>query len=180
MGGEDGRLVTEFARKPVCRMPLVMCLLDGQIWGDKIGTTNAAIQQATTGEDDGVIPDARGVGHGIGRVARRMNDLDSNIPDHEVISVVDLGRRECDIESGGHDVLRAMLASKFETTRDVVVVEVRLHHMRDAQPVLGNEVFDSVDVALWVHDEGCAPIMDDVTAVTESGGVERDDMGYAG
>ena len=59
-------------------------------------------------------------------------------------------------------------------------MEVRLRDSRDVQAVLGHEVLDAIDIALRIHDEGIAAVVDDVAAVAKPRGIEGDDVRDAG
>ncbi len=65
-------------------------------------------------------------------------------------------------------------------TGDVVVVDVRLEHVRDDHPLRRGEVEDPVDVALWVDHERDLPVVDEVAAVAEGGRVDGQDVDHGG
>ena len=62
-----------------------------------------------------------------------------------------------------------------EAPGDVVVVDVRLEHVREAYAVLVEEVEDAVDVALGVDHEGDVAVVHEIAPVAQGRRLDRDD-----
>ena len=93
--------------------------------------------------------------------------------------VADPVRGEVDVHARGDDVLRTEHAGELEATAHVVVVEVRLEHVRDGPAAGVEDRLDAVDVALRVDHERRAVAADDVAAVTQVGRLDGDDVEVA-
>ena len=63
---------------------------------------------------------------------------------------------------------------------DVVVVDVRLEHVRDAHTRGGGECEDAVDVALRIHNHRHRAVVGEVAAVAQRRGVDRNDGQHPG
>ena len=58
---------------------------------------------------------------------------------------------------------------------DVVVVDVGLEHVADPHALLGGQVEDAVDVALGIDHERHLAVVDEIAAITQGRGLDRDD-----
>ena len=181
VGGIDRGVVAEVVGELVRGVPLVVGLLDREVGRDQVGTADAAVEQRAAGEDEGGrIAAADGVRHVMRGVARRVEHLHGQIPHVEGVAVVDRRRLEPELDTAGDDVRRAVLAGELEAAGDVVVVDVGLRDMRHGQPVLGEQVLHAVDIALGIDDQRRLPIVDDVAAIPQPGGIEDEDVRGSG
>jgi len=80
---------------------------------------------------------------------------------------------EPDAAVGGQNIGSSGPLREFQTASDVVVVYMGLQHMRDPYPELVDKVQDAVDVALRVDHHGQFTIGGQVTAVAETGSLDR-------
>jgi hypothetical protein len=73
-------------------------------------------------------------------------------------------------------VRRARLPGQLRSPGHVVVVDVRLQDMGGPHTAFDQQAEHPVDVALRVDHHGDLPVVDDVAAVTQAGGLERLDV----
>jgi hypothetical protein len=159
------------------RVPLGAGQRLGELGAEQVRASHAAEQQGSTGEQGEVLAvDVHGEGDVVRGVARGVDHP------HQPGAGVDLGLvtdpvgGEGDVHAVGDDVLRAEDAGQLEAAADVVVVEVGLQDVGDGPAALVEDLLDPVDVALRVDDDGRRAPPDDVAAVTQVGGLDRDDV----
>ncbi len=59
---------------------------------------------------------------------------------------------------------------------DIVVVDVRLHHVAQAGATSGEQLEDPVDIPLRIHDNGLAALHDRVAPITQLWGLDGEDL----
>jgi hypothetical protein len=64
--------------------------------------------------------------------------------------------------------------SKDETTTDVIIMHMSFDNCAEVQVILGEYLFDSVDISLRIYDQGGFAIVGDISAIAESGCIEYD------
>jgi hypothetical protein len=127
-----------------------------------------------------VIALANREGDVVRGVARGVDDVDGQLADGEGVTVTHRQRLVGHLHIARNDVGGAVPPGQFQAAGDVVVVDVGLSHVRQRQAVLGEQFVDPVEVPLRIDDEGGRAVMGDIAAVTQSAGIQRDDVGRCG
>jgi hypothetical protein len=107
-----------------------------------------------------------------------VDDPHPHVAGLEHVSVVHRQPLVLDGVVGVDAVLRTDLLGEPEAAGHVVVVDVRLEHVRDAQATRLGDGQHPVDVALRVDDHGDGAVVGDVGAVAERRGVQGDDLDH--
>ena len=122
---------------------------------------------------------AQDVGQVAGSVARRGHGGQREAAGAEPVPVAGGHPAEAHILGRRHDVVRARAAGQSEPAGDVVVVDVGLEHVGDADGGGLGDGENPVDVPLRVDDGGVLAVVDQVAAVAEPGGLDRNDVMHA-
>lgn len=180
---EDLGVVRQKVGQPVRRGVLVADQVVRVFGAEQIGAAGGAEEQRAAGEDAHLSAGAAcgvqvaqcvgEVGEGVARggkhgEAHAVTDLDD-------VAVADLGPLEGDLVGAVDQVGRAGGPRESETASDVVVVDVGLEDVGQAHVVLGQQIEDPVDVALRVDHERDLAVVDQVAAVAQGRGLDRDD-----
>src|SRR5262249_8767451 len=112
-----------------------------------------------------------GAGGGQRPQPQRAADLDG-------VAVADRCPVETDRVGGVDQVRRAGGGGQGRSAGEVVVVDVRLGDVGDAQPVARGQRGDPVGVPLWVDDQGNRPVVDQVAAVAEGGRLDLEHFSH--
>jgi hypothetical protein len=89
------------------------------------------------------------------------------------VTIGDTPCRVIQFVTGGHHVLRARRSGQGESARHVVVVHVGFEDVGDALAASVDDVEHPIDVALGVHHHRDTAAADEVTAVSEPGGLDH-------
>ena len=153
---------------------------------EQVRSPRGTEEQRAPGEDGR----GRGTGvgdrlHGVGEVgegvargrdgthAHRRRDLD-DVPIANGLTV------EGDLVLSVDVVPRAEAASEGQTPGHVVVVEVGLEDVGDSHAGLLSDREHTVDVSLWVDDEGDVAVVGEVGTVAQARGLDGHDRGFHG
>jgi hypothetical protein len=186
MGGVDAGGVEQLAGQPVGRVVLAVDQVAGVRRAEQVGPADRAVQQRSAGEDpddaagravrnwlSGGFHGVRKMGEGV---ARRGDHPDpEDVADGDEVAVAQRHAVEAHRVVGVDVVRRAGSPCQGEVAGDVVVVQVRLEDVCDGDAFGDGEVEDPVDVALRVDDERGGAVVDEVAAIAERRGVERQD-----
>src|SRR6476620_11576566 len=66
-------------------------------------------------------------------------------------------------------------STRGQVAGEVVVVDMRLEHVRDPHPLTARQLDNAVEVALCVDHERALTVVDQVTAIPERRGLDRND-----
>ena len=179
--GKTAGLLRQLASQPGRGVPLVPGQPVGELEAQQVGTTGGAVEQRPAGEDAGRSAVQVGDGEAeVGeRVAGGVDDPHSHLAGLDHVPVAHRHPLVGDRVVGVDAVLRADLLSEAEAPGDVVVVDVGLEHVRDAQPTRLGDGQHSVDVALRVDHHGDRSVVSDIRTVTQRRGVQGDDLDHA-
>ncbi len=180
VGGVDLGLAMDLGHDLAHRVPLGVRQALGGVRPDQVRAADAAVEHRPACEHPGIDPVD---GHRVRDVVRRVSGRVQDAPGHraglEGGAVADLRGAEPVVVPARHQVLRAQLIGQHQPARDVVVVHVGLHDVRQGPCVLLQDGHHAVDVALRVDHDRLVVERDDVRAVTEVVGVQRDHGGPA-
>jgi hypothetical protein len=151
----------------------------GVVGAEQVGPADRAVQQRPAGEDR--HPLAAGF-EGVGQVGEGVpgggqDAYPHGVADSQQVAVADAGAVEGDGVVGVDVVGRAGRRGEGVPAGDVVVVDVGLEDVGDPDALGGGEGEDPVDVSLRVDDERDPAVVDQVAAVTQGRGVDRQDGG---
>ena len=149
----------------------------GVLVPEQIGSTGRAVEQGSAGEHRHRLTAG---GQGVGEVAERVPGCGQGPHHHRrahghVLIVGDRGPVVGDLVGGVDEVRGAGALGQGQAAGDVVVVDVGLEHVADPHAFGGGQVEDAVDVALRVDHERHLPVVDEVAAVAQGRGLDRDD-----
>ena len=181
MGREDRGVVGQRVGELAGRGVLVTDQRVGVVGAEEVGTAGGAVQQRAAGEHAhrrlaraGALGERVGeVGEGVTGGGERPNA--HPLTDLDDVAVADRGALERDLVLGVDVVRRTRRLREREPAGDVVVVDVGLEDVREPHPVGLEHVEHPVDVALGVDHEGDPPVVDEVAAVTQGGGLDHPD-----
>jgi hypothetical protein len=177
VGRVDRGGACDLGRDAAHRAPLRSRERFGELGAQQVGTSHAAEQERAAGEQREVLaPDVEGERDVVGRVPGGVEDPDEAGVGGELRLVLHLMGGEGDVHARGHDVLGLQHPGELEPAADVVVVEVGLQDVGHGPAALVEDGFDPVDVALGVDDDGGTAASDHVAAVSQVGGLDRDDV----
>ena len=177
VGGKDLGLLGELVGEAVRGGELVVDQVVGVVVPEQVRAAGGPEQQGAAGEDGDLLAgELEGVGQVGVRVARCRDGADAQqVGCLHHVTVPDRGALEGDLVLAVHVVCRAGRRGQGQAARDVVVVDVGLEDVSDSYALAPGEVEDAVDVALRVDDDRDLPVVGEVGAVAEGGGVDRDD-----
>jgi len=145
-----------------------VCERDRAVRGDQIGTFDRAEQQGAPGEQRRVVV---AVLDQVGQVGQGVpgsgDHPDTQAAGGELVPVAQRMPLEGDLVTGVDAIARTGTPGKLATAAQVVIVDVRLEHVRDRRAALTENHFDPVQVTLPIHHDAREPVGNDVTAVTE-------------
>jgi hypothetical protein len=117
----------------------------------------------------------------VGRVAGSSEDTQrKGSSDRDDVPVAHRPTREVHRFLRRHQIGHAQLLGKRPTSRDIVVVDVRLGYTRDPHPFGPRQAEHSLDVTLGVDDGGHASIVEEVGTVTQLRSGERNGLDHGG
>ena len=175
--GQHLGVVGQLGGEPARRGVLVVHQRVRVVGAEQVGAAGGAEQQRAAGEHAEVLAvRLEGVGQVGERVAGRGDDGHAHRrADLDDVAVADRRPVEGDVVGGVHVVRGAGGLGEGQAAGDVVVVQVGLEDVGDADAGLAGEVEHAVDVALRVDDEGDLAVVGEVAAVAEGGGLDGDD-----
>ena len=128
---------------------------------EQVGPPDSADQQRAAGQQQERLVGPGGVRDGIADVLRgvprRVERPEADRADLEGLAVAQPAGARGELGAGADDVGRAGQRRELATARDVVVVEVRLDDVGDAQIRVARGVEIDVDVATRVDDAAAPP-----------------------
>ena len=139
---------------------IVVGVRDRVVRAEQVGPPDRADEQRAAAEQQHrlvrrAIVSATRVADVLGRVSGRVEGLEPEPPDVERRRRREpAGARSASAGAGADDVRRAGQRGELAAARHVVVVEVRLEDVADAQAAPGGRVEVDVDVAARVDDRG--------------------------
>jgi hypothetical protein len=179
VGRHDRRVVGQQCREPVGGGVLRAHQRVGVLGAEQVGATGGAEEQRAAGEDGHLLAGG-GITQRVGQVgvgvAGRREGRDDHPAAHGHLLAVGDGRAvEGDVVRAVDQVGRAGLLGEGQPTGHVVVVDVGLEDVGQAHAVLVQQLEHPVDVSLRVDHECDVAVVGEVAAVTEGGGLDRDD-----
>jgi hypothetical protein len=137
----------------------------GVLRPEEVGPAGRAEQQRAAGEDAVHAPVGvlEHVGHVGERVPRRVQHADPQLSGGDHVAIANGTSRERHVVVGRDEVLGADPPGEGQSAGHVVVVDVRLGHVGDAD--VAGPVQDPVDVALRVDHHRHATVCDQIAAV---------------
>ena len=181
MGGQHPRLGVEPAEQASGTAPLGLRQLVGPLVAQKVGTADAVEQHGPARANITWCPGRAGqqVGEVVRGMARRGQGRDREGAGGDLGTIAE-GRAfpgEAEVLAFGHDVGGAQPAGQVQAPAQIVVVDVRLQDMGDADPQGLGRLQVAVGLALRVDHDGYLAVVDQVAPVPEPCRLEADGLG---